>query len=186
MKIFRISNQTSKTITIGNIGSFGSLNDQNRLYMVDDWLFRNDPEYVDGASYSHDNVDLNHGRDFLRESKSYNVIVLHDIYNPVDDVDRQKGGIFSVSPHHGPGQWVQKLAASGADYIFVFGSWGEIGGWWLGEIPGYDTIRGRNEYKTVYRNQKLPPVNIEEEKPIDWENFDISWLGNPENPEKKD
>lgn len=174
MKIYKLS---SKSLSIGNVGSFDSPNDVNRVYMMSDWLASKDPQYAEGVTqFSHDNIDLNSGRDFLKESLNYDIVVLHDIFNPLDAGDRNRKGIFSTSPHHKSEIWVNKLASSGADYIFVFGSWGEIGGWWLGDIPGYDKIKGSSEYQTVYRNQSLPPIKIEEEKPIDWDSANLDWL----------
>jgi len=181
MKIYKIAN---KSLTIGNVGSFESANDTNRIYMVSDWLANKDQEYAkDITNFSHDNIDLNRGRDFLKEGKTYDIVILHDIFNPSDAVDSKKQGIFSTSPHHRSEIWVSRLASTGADYIFVFGSWTEVGGWWLGEIPGYDMIKGRSEYQTVYRSKSLPPVEIESDKPIDWDKVDTTWLEKLEMPQ---
>jgi hypothetical protein len=172
MKIYKLS---GKVLNVANVGGFGSINDRIRLDMASDWLSYNDPDYSENIKFSHDNIDLNSGRDFLKESKSYNIVILHDIFNPVGENDLSRG-IFSVSPDHNADSWVKRLASTGADYIFVFGSWTEVGGWWLGDIPGYDKTYGTSEYQTIYRNKKLPPIEIKPKKKIDWDKVNFSFL----------
>lgn len=163
-----------KTLNIGNVGSFDNENDRNRLYMVDGWLRRNDPKYLEGVSYGNDHIDLNNGRDFLKESKTYDMVILQHVYNPTDSKDL-KEGIYRISPNHTSINWVKRLQATNADYIFVSGGYSEVGAWWLGSIPGYDLV-DNNDYLSVYRKQGLPPITIEPPKRIKWDEVDVSWM----------
>lgn len=174
MKIYKLS---GRNLSVANVGGFNSLNDKNRMYMVSDWLFSNDPEYSNDIVFKEDNIDLNVNRDFLKEANVYDLVILHDIYN---QFEFRGQGIFSMSDGHNVANWLKRLVSTNADYIFVFGSWGEVGGWWLGNIPGYKKYEGKSEYQTVYRKESLLPIEVKEKKPIEWDKIDISWL-NPSN-----
>ena len=152
MKIYRIA---QSTITVANVGATGSELDSMRLetvvlrYLLDNPNFElseidEASEYMIPPNMSIDDVDLNQGRDFLKESLSYDIVVLNYIFNPTKDFQGISTGEFQRSDVHSREEWVRRLASTGAKLIFVFGEFGEIGGWWLGNISGY-SYSSRND-----------------------------------------
>ena len=174
MKILRLSE--NKTINIGSVGSLDNENDALRLDMINDWLWNNDKEYVDGATWTNDHINLTDGRDFLKENKQYDLVVVQHVYNP-DFPNDNRQGQFQVSDIHNADNWIRRLVSTNADYIFVFGDWSEVGGWMLGNLSGYRTIKDENGYQTVYRSERLPDIAIKDpDERKDLKNVDTEWI----------
>jgi hypothetical protein len=121
--------------------------DAHRNYEVYSWLEQNDPEMAEPyKNGDHDFIDLNDERDFLRENKPYNVIILHFLWSPPvprgEDYDtfipKSGYGYTRLSPYHNRKNWITRLAGTGAKYIFAWGGGDEVSGEYLREIPGYD------------------------------------------------
>lgn len=132
--------------------------DIGRWLTAVDWLLKNK---VPISRLNHDVVNLDYGRDFLREDKRYHMVVMHDIYDGKVALEQQIGyftraarKVLQTSPLQSPEAWVQRLAATQAEYIFVFEMQIScLNGWKLGDIPGYITAHRDTEY-TVYRKEK--------------------------------
>lgn len=176
MKIYRISNSS---VSVANVGASGTSGDENRCYMAASWLSKNDPVYSENITFSYDNINLIYGRDFLKENKRYDIVILHHIFNPIDRKDNG-AGVFSISPLQSVENWTRRLLNTGADYIFSYGSYGEVSAGWLGDIPGYNCHIGHDGYEGVFRSQKLPDINVEINRTIDWDKVDVSWLNDLE------
>ena len=172
MKIYKLSN---KLLGVASVGSTDGYQDSMRIKMFSGWLESKDPEYFKGATFFYDNIDLNRGRDFLKESKTYDIVILHHIFNPQDRTGLETGK-FSRSPEHKVNNWIRRLQSTGADYIFVYGSVGEVAPWWLGNITGYNLIQDYNGYQSIYRNSSLPPIETPHNSYIDWDKVDVSWM----------
>lgn len=87
-----------------------------------------------------DFIDLNDGRDFLKEGQKYDIVILHFVYDPPRGTGWRTHGpsIYTVSTRHSPANWKTRLVNTGARYIFTFGDYGEVSGKYLKRIPGYD------------------------------------------------
>ncbi len=90
-----------------------------------------------------DYIDLSHSRDFLTENKQYDVVILHYLFNPGDvPIPKHVAETFpttKTSPLQSPEAWRERLIATEAKYILVYGSHStEIRGWYIGDLPGYE------------------------------------------------
>lgn len=115
------------------------------------WIQRNQDKVGDleerlfgSGGIKHDYVDLNVGRDFLKENKTYDMVILGNIWHPDPGEVRLESGIFAVSPQHGISTWKRRLVGTKAEIIGVFGS--DLGGDQIGDLPGY--TRYRKDYMT--------------------------------------
>lgn len=127
----------NKNLSIAHVGSLQNEADRVRSGWVFWWLKKNG---INVSSFQNDYINLDQGRDFLEENQSYDVVILHHIYNP-DEQEEPKGGDFNVSSKHNENEWRNKLSHSGAMYIFVFGGLGEVAVEYLGNISGYKLIK---------------------------------------------
>lgn len=92
-----------------------------------------------------DLIDLRLGRDFLKENKTYDIVVLNYIYLPEvnnsnSDFKRMKGDYsFKVSELQSRENWRKRLIETGAAQILIFGYSvvSEITGEYIGELEGY-------------------------------------------------
>jgi hypothetical protein len=113
-----------------------------------------------GVSMRHspDVINLADGRDFLAESKPYDIVVLHSIFHthvvdPRVHID-DRPAVAAVSPLHTEDAWRKRLASSQARVIVVWELLpGTLSGWQLDEIPGY-RIAKRDHKVTVYLRKK--------------------------------
>ena len=91
----------------------------------------------------HDVVNLVSGRDFLAEHRQYDLVILHNLFDP-----SKPDGMIAVekivpekhaSPIHSVAQWRRRLVEAKASYIFVFECRANVfSGAVLGAVPGYD------------------------------------------------
>lgn len=110
--------------------------DRDRLHEVGEWLEKRDSEIAQEYynKRSDDYIDLNDNRDFLKENKTYDIVILHHIYEPGRVRDASP---FRISPVHNRQNWIKRLHSTGAKYIFAYGDIDEVSGRWLGSIAGY-------------------------------------------------
>lgn len=107
--------------------------------LVQDWLFKNKNLVVD-ESATHDYIDLNCQRDFLKEKHKYDIVVLCFLFNPVRSKYGDVRGACAISEKHNVVNWRKRLIKAGAKYIFAFGSALEVSGKWLGEFGKYKKV----------------------------------------------
>ena len=100
------------------------------------WLIKNDSNYS-SESFVHDYIDLNEGRDFLTENETYGIVILHYLYNPPFKEEIKETGFFAISPFHTKEKWKERIVSTNAKHIFAIGSFGEVGGEYLGSLVGY-------------------------------------------------
>jgi hypothetical protein len=112
----------------------------------------------------HDFIDLNKGRDFLKEDKTYDIIVLIYIFLYSSEEMKDDGlyhpndPLTKTSPLHTKENWRKRLLASQAKDILIFGLYedSEITGKYIGNLSGYvateiELRRSDTIYKRVWR-----------------------------------
>src|SRR5262245_63004636 len=106
--------------TIAQVGYTGTDEDRDRFLIARLWLSRNDPGFA-AAGWEADAIDLNAEvpRDFLAERRRYDVVITHNLWDGPGPKEHSGGA--ARSPRHGPATWEQRLEASGARYVFLFG-----------------------------------------------------------------
>lgn len=135
-------------------------NDQWHIDTVMRWLIdRDEHECLYYDRRVDDFVDLNDGRDFLEENKRYDIVILHMVYSPDDPIHNsyrfhpQSQSPFRTSRLHTREAWRRRLASTGAKYIFTFGDYDEVSGFYLGAIPGYEGPIEASDMFHVYLKQ---------------------------------
>ena len=110
-----------------------------------------------------DIINLDYGRDFLRERKRYATVIVHSVFHsnrttfkPLSMAEQMVGQRYGVkqSPCHSIAAWCDRLVATRAQMIVV---WElvpfALNGWQLGDLPDY-RITHRDHRVTVYRRKK--------------------------------
>ena len=121
--------------------------DQDRwmLNTISDYLHKHYPE-LDLRGLTPDFIDLNDGRDFLKENQQYDIVALMRVFHPmggdssVQHYQRDRGeSMFRLSSLHTPENWKKRLQQTGAKIIFAFGDSTDcVEGDYVGSIPGYE------------------------------------------------
>jgi hypothetical protein len=101
-------------------------------------------------------INLVDGRDFLRETDVYDMVIVHSVLSPSVGLVRMPGNKeLMTSPDHTVEVWVNRLVSTGAKYIVVCeGQPYTLSGRELGDLPGYDVVKS-DERLTVYKNESL-------------------------------
>ena len=129
MTWYRRSQKTS--VQVAMVGSMQGEFEMMASRTMVDWLSDNDPEML--ADFHYDHINLAQHRDFLRESRTYDLVAVCWIYQKPGE----NAGYFAVSDLHAPQNWGRRLSSTQAKYLFVFGWDTEINAQWLGAIAGY-------------------------------------------------
>lgn len=128
-----------KATTCCHVGSDDSADDMMRTLEAAEWLLGRGVE----PPRRHDKVNLNRGRDFLAESKTYEVVVLHFLFRGGFYVPPTTDGQLATSPLASWAAWRRRLVSTGAKYVFAYGGASEVGGTYLCDLPGYDVHKVR-------------------------------------------
>jgi len=136
-----------KSSKIAHVGACPS-NTRPLLDIVLKWLVKNDSSCLSDPLI-HDYIDLNEGRDFLTEDKTYGIVILHYLYNPPFKEEAKDAGFFAISPFHTKEKWQKRIISTDAKHVFAIGSFGEVGGEYLGILSGYSKTTC-DEMITVY------------------------------------
>lgn len=120
------------------MGDIGSNTDISMTTEAFKFLAINDPELIRN-NIVHDYIDINYGRDFLKENGSYDVVILQYVYGPAKLSYGDMAGDLAISEHHSQGRWRERLLESGAKYIIAFGGGTEVAHRFIGELSGYTT-----------------------------------------------
>lgn len=130
--------------SLANVGWLNNAQDIARMATVFTWLLSHG---FDDEGCVQDDIDLQHGRDFLAEEREYDVVVLHHLYaDPLGLYSAS--GQLGLSPHHAAEKWRNRLMDTKARAILAFGFSSEIAGAYLGEISGYRMTA--EEWGTAY------------------------------------
>ena len=96
-----------------------------------------------------DFISLDEGRDFLAEDKTYDVVILHHVYQ---HPGHGNTGIHGTSTLHTAEAWRERLEKASADWIFAYGGSTEVSGGYLDTIPGYEML-SYDHIKAVYEKK---------------------------------
>lgn len=100
-----------------------------------------------------DIVNLLYGRDFLTETCTYDVVIVHSVFHTnhqtmmratIEDAIGAGPGlaIVPVSPHHSVPKWRSRLVGTQGRDILVFESQPmSLSGWTLSDLNGYDIVQ---------------------------------------------
>ena len=166
-----IKHASADQLSVACVGYAENQNDRNMIDIMAGWLIKNEPELIDNQ-FVYDHISLHKGRDFLKEGKQYDIVLLLSIYNPSTPEENRPGSTFERSDIHKEEEWKRALVESGADYIFAFGDYQEVSGFFLGDIPSYAKSDFQGGWLTVYSKDNKEY----EEEAIDWEEADLGWI----------
>lgn len=110
-----------------------------------------DPDYLKDQDLAADIINLAYGRDFLQESKTYDIVILHSIISTKVRLPASRFPRLRVSPDHSLKVWRVRLGLTGAKYIAICeGLEATLSGREMGEILGYAVLKEDNTV-TLYR-----------------------------------
>jgi hypothetical protein len=93
-------------------------------------------DLLPNESHDYDYIDLNDGRDFLKERLEYDVVLVMYLYRGCQEHEYRQG-YFATSELSTPAAWRNRLQATKARLLFIFGGQTEVSGSFIGDIPGY-------------------------------------------------
>ena len=143
-----------RLVAIAQVGAYKKFSDADscRHTHCAVWLLNNDKEF-DKVKFTHDAVNLKYKRDFLKEDKHYDIVIVHSIFYVGDnDASRKQfRDKAMISENHTRDHWRIRLIGTGAAYIFICeGQPFSLSGWQLGAIDGYD-IKYQDHMLTIYK-----------------------------------
>lgn len=144
-----------KSLEIAEVGAFKrrSREDLIRRAAALIEIMEIDPEFA-ASKKEFDAINLFDGRDFLVETYTYDMVIVHSVLSP--GLSKRLGPMpgnkdLMTSPDNDLEVWVNRLVSTGAKYIVVCeGQPYTLSGLELGELPGY-TIQKRDQWLTVYK-----------------------------------
>jgi len=153
MFVLQFSEWMEGKIRLACVGASADPNSQERqtysdsdrwmLNAIADYMMKHHPD-VDLGNIEPDFIDLNDGRDFLKESKTYDMVALMRVFHPMGGDysvryhQRQGPGLFRLSSDHTAEHWNRRLKGTGAKLIFAFGDSTDcVTGEYVGPIQGY-------------------------------------------------
>lgn len=145
--------QNSSRLRVAHVGSYDLPEDHWQAIKVYDWLFAHLPTFVVEPPLEHDTINLDFGRDFLRESKAYDLVIVHHVWNAPPVRGRPQPGTFNVSSRHSRAAWRDRLVSTQARVIACVGDEDEVAGDYLGNLPGYKRVQEKG--LTMYVRDSL-------------------------------
>lgn len=124
---------------------------------------------------SYDFIDLNHGRDFLKENKQYDVVVLIYIFilSSEEAINESlflpNDPLTKTSNLHSKDNWRQRLLETQAKEILIFGydPYSEVSGDYIGELDDYEKSiielkSAKRIYGRVWRYSKTGNIYLKD------------------------
>jgi hypothetical protein len=144
-----------KSLEIAEVGAFKrrSTEDLVRRTAALIEIIEIDPEFA-ASKKEFDAINLFDGRDFLVETYTYDVVIVHSVLSP--SLSKRLGPMPSnkelmTSPDNDGKVWVNRLVSTGAKYIVVCeGQPYTLSGLELGDLPGYNVLK-QDRWLTVYK-----------------------------------
>lgn len=112
-----------------------------RCCEVMEWLSKSGEEMPKISDF----VEIRKGRDFLKEYKTYDVIVLHFLFRGGFCVPTMKRSQLATSELASWGEWRRRLVASQAKFIFCYGGGSEVSGTYIVDLNGYKVHKIRTD-----------------------------------------
>lgn len=141
------------TIRVAHVGAFDRLSqaDVDRDISVMGLIALLDSDFLKDQDLAPDIINLAYGRDFLQESKSYDIVILHSIVSTKVRLPSTRFPRLRASKDHSLKIWRVRLGLTGAKYIAICeGLEATLSGIEMGEILGY-TVLKEDGYVTLYR-----------------------------------
>lgn len=150
-----------RKLQVAHVGAFKKKSSQDGARSVESIyrIMKRDREFFEGIMADHDTINLTHGRDFLEEDKTYDLVILHSIFHPsvLGAAHGKAKRWLWLSDRHSVKNWKKRLERTKAQYISVCeGQPSSLSGWHLGEIPGYRILE-RDEKVTLYKKRRREP-----------------------------
>jgi hypothetical protein len=149
----RKARESERPLQIAEVGAFKrrSQEDMVRRMAALIEILELDPDFVHRKK-KFETINLVDGRDFLRETDVYDMVIVHSVLSPSVGLVRMPGNKeLMTSPDHTVEVWVNRLVSTGAQYIVVAeGQPYTLSGRELGELPGYEVVK-MDRRVTVYR-----------------------------------
>jgi hypothetical protein len=144
---------------IAHVGFTGSISDET-IY-IDSYNYIK----IEDNDIYEDFLDLSKGRDFLKENKKYDIVILYFIFkyrnDELSESEKSTLGLFPpneflVSDLHFPETWRQRLLETEASMILIHcGEYdSEVNGEYIGELPDYNREKITNK-GFIWRYTKL-------------------------------
>jgi hypothetical protein len=151
MLSFKTWIENTAALKVALVGWSGTPTDKNFRTAVGNFL-KKDSHMAKLWPHAHfDRINLNDGRDFLQESRPYDVVLL--CWVTAGDTHKGDQGHYNVSKDHTPAGWKSRLVASRAKYIFASGAGTEVAHEFLGNLDGYvDKPIGTHITAYIHRN----------------------------------
>jgi hypothetical protein len=147
------------TALVGANVKYPSHVDMGGIRVIVDWVKRQSGHYLSPelSLWQHsDIINLHEGRDFLRETHRYEIVILFSIHHPTKDPVEDfvnDGTELCLSPQHSLEAWRQRLIQTDAHVIYVTRmKTHTISGRNLGELAGYTRLSVSREL-TVYQRK---------------------------------
>jgi hypothetical protein len=144
-----------KPLQIAEVGAFKrrSREDASRRMAALMEIFEIDPDFT-YQTKKFEAINLVDGRDFLRETATYDMVIVHSILSPSVGLTRMRDNReLMTSPDHSVEVWRNRLVSTGAKYIVLCtGQPYSLGRWDLGELPGYTVLKD-DEWLAVYKKK---------------------------------
>jgi hypothetical protein len=135
---------------IAHVGGFKGKAERDNGRLLASMLWMLEHKKLDDSKVTHDVINLKYKRDFLRETKTYDMVILHAIMHSNKPSllkklikDRYKDaklfGYVDISDLHSVPAWRKRLESTKAKHIFI---WEDIpsslNGWTIGKLKGYN------------------------------------------------
>lgn len=143
----------AKKLDVAEVGAFERRSPEDRIRRTAALIeiLELDPDFA-AKKKSFEAINLAEGRDFLEETATYDIVILHSIFNseyPEQFVRMEDE--TQLSPHHTIKSWKDRLVETEAKYIVVCEGYPfTLSGWVLRDLPGYH-MEKRDRWLTVYR-----------------------------------
>lgn len=145
-----------RTFNVAHVGAFKkrSEDDVGRTIEAITRVGKYDREMWHGRRSVHDVINLKDGRDFLKETRRYDLVITHSIFHPkVVQIPKRVCKELLLSERHSEENWRRRLVSTGAAYLVICeGQPMSLSGWHLGDIDGYEILE-RDHLITVYRKR---------------------------------
>lgn len=147
----------AKKLRIAHVGAFRGKSSEDGARSVETIcrILQHDRDFIYGTKADHDTINLIYGRDFLKENRTYDLVILHSIFHTAQPklVRGKDYKQLSLSPKHSVLNWARRLIRARAIYISVCeGQPHSLSGWNLGDLPGYRILE-RDAKVTLYKKR---------------------------------
>jgi len=135
---------------IAHVGAFKrfSSNDVRRITVALHWLVTHKIEL---GKPVHDIINLHYGRDFLRETLEYDIVIIHSVFSHYFPAKSNDAG---TSEMHDMPHWIDRLLSTKAKVIFLFSDQpNSLSDGHIGKLTGYQKVESPEEDLAIYERK---------------------------------